>query len=42
MRYPRKIKSCIDEAGGLTYDDKDQITEALQELAIDRLKNKME
>ena len=37
-----EIKSCIDEAGGLTYDDKDQITEALQKLAISRLKDKME
>lgn len=37
-----EIKSCIDKAGGLNYDNKDQITEALQELAIDRLKNKME
>ena len=37
-----EIKSCIDEAGGLTYDDKDQITEALQRLAISRLKDKME
>ena len=37
-----EIKSCIDKAGGLTYDDKDQITEALQKLAISRLKDKME
>lgn len=37
-----EIKSCIDEAGGLTYDDKDQIAEALQKLAISRLKDKME
>ena len=37
-----EIKSCIDEADGLDYDHEDQITEALQELAINHLKDKME
>ncbi len=33
-----EIKSCIDKAGGLTYDDKDQITEALQKLCNQPIK----